>query len=87
VTVTEAVDLTIVRVDGRLTDDGAAELDGACQGAGRPLVLDLTNLTGGSGAGIILLWRLAAEGVHLLGASPYVTLLLMADAPGTPATP
>jgi hypothetical protein len=85
VTVTEAVDLTIVRVDGRLTDDGAAELDG--RGAGRPPVLDLTNLTGGSGAGIILLWRLAAEGVHLLGASPYVTLLLMADAPGPPATP
>ena len=36
VTVTEAVDLTIVRVDGRLTDDGAAELDGTAGGRAAP---------------------------------------------------
>jgi len=87
VTVAEAADLTTVRVDGRLANDGVAELDGACRRARRPLVLDLTNLTGGSDAGVSLLGRLAGEGVHLLGASPYIALLLAGATPGTPAAP
>jgi hypothetical protein len=75
-TVSEAPDLTTIRVAGRLRDDAVTLLTDACDGARRPLVLDLSDLTGATDAGILLLARLAREGVHLLGASPYVRLLL-----------
>jgi hypothetical protein len=42
-------------------------------------VLDLSQVTGASEAGVLLLRRLSDEGIHLLGASPYVTLLLAAE--------
>lgn len=76
VIVAEATDLTTIRPVGRLRDDAVALLGDACGGARRPLVLDLSELTGASEAGVLLLARLRAEGVHLLGASPYVRLLL-----------
>lgn len=44
VTMTEAAGVTTIRVDGRLANDVAGELDGACRRAQRPLVLDLTEL-------------------------------------------
>ena len=87
VTVKEAVDLTTIRVDGRLRDDGVPELEGACRTARRPLVLDLTYLMGSGDAGVALLRRLAGEGVHLLGASPYIALLLAGTPPGLSADP
>jgi len=87
VTVTETADLTTIRVDGRLADDGAPELDDVCGRAKRPLVLDLTHLTGATDAGVSLLQRLAVEGVHLLGASPYIALLLAVTSPGPPTAP
>ena len=71
-----AADLTTIRVAGRLRDDGVVLLGDACGAARRPLVLDLSELTSASDAGALLLRRLAREGVHLLGASPYVKLLL-----------
>jgi hypothetical protein len=74
--VTDAPDLTTVRVAGRLRDDGVALLDDTCDGARRPLVLDLSEMTSASEAGVRLLRRLAGEGVHILGASHYVRLLL-----------
>lgn len=76
VTVSAREDLTVIRVDGRLTGDGVAELDRACGAARRPLVLDLTHLTTADGAGVVTLRRLAGEGTHLLGVSPYIALLL-----------
>jgi len=74
--VSVAPDLTTIRVAGRLRDDGVMLLDDACGAARRPLVLDLADLTGASEAGALLLGRLAREGVHLVGESPYVRLLL-----------
>ena len=76
--VTEAPDLTTIRILGRLRDDGVALLGDACGGARRPLVLDLSDLTNASDAAVLLLRRLAGEGVHVLGASQYVRLLLRA---------
>jgi hypothetical protein len=84
--VSEAPDLTTMQVVGRLGDDTVAVLIDACGRARRPLVLDLSELTSASNAGARLLGRLAGEGVHLLGASHYMRLLLerMAEAPGRP---
>jgi hypothetical protein len=83
--VAEAPDLTIVRVVGRLRDEAVAVLGDTCGGARRPIVLDLSELTGASDAGVLLLGRLAGEGVHLLGASHYMRLLLeRASAPAAP---
>jgi hypothetical protein len=74
--VTEATDVTTARLVGRLRDDGVALLADACETARRPLVLDLSELTSASEAAVLLLRRLAAAGVHVLGASQYVRLLL-----------
>jgi hypothetical protein len=74
--VTEAADATTARLVGRLRDDGVALLADLCETARRPLVLDLSELTSASEAAILLLRRLAAGGVHVLGASHYVRLLL-----------
>src|SRR5262245_2213547 len=71
-----APDLTTIRVIGRLRDDAVALLANTCDAARRPLVLDLSDLTSASEAGVLLLKRLAEVGVHLLGASQYVKLLL-----------
>ena len=77
--VSEAPDLTTIQVAGRLRDDGVNLLEDACAVAGRPLVLDLSGLTSASDAGVLLLQRLKGEGVHLLGASQYMRLLLERD--------
>jgi hypothetical protein len=77
--VSELPDLTTMRVAGRLGDDAVAALNDACEHARRPLVLDLSQLTGASDAAVVLLRRLTGEGIHLLGASQYVTLLLTAE--------
>jgi hypothetical protein len=84
--VSKASDLTTIRVTGRLGNGVVSLLDEACSRARRPLVLDLSELTGASDGGVLLLRRLAAEGVHLVAASRYVRLLLehASPAPGAP---
>jgi hypothetical protein len=59
--VSEAPDLTTIQVVGRLGDDTVAVLMDACGGARRPVVLDLSELTGASNAGVLLLGRLRRE--------------------------
>jgi hypothetical protein len=83
-TTKESHDLTTIRLAGRVGDDAITPLLDACGRARRPIVLDLSQMTGASEAGVLLLRRLTHEGVHLLGASQYVTLLLSADR--TPAS-
>jgi hypothetical protein len=77
----ETGDLATVRVAGRLADDAVTPLTDACRRARRPLVVDLSQVTGASNAAVLLLRRLVGEGVHLLGASQYMTLLLAAEDP------
>jgi hypothetical protein len=88
-TVSETSDLTKVRIAGRLGNDAVSPVSEACAGARWPVVLDLSQATGASEAGVLLLRRLGRQGVRLVGASHYVTLLLEADAvpPGAPARP
>jgi hypothetical protein len=85
--VSEAADLTTILVAGFLRDDAVTVLGDTCAGAGRPLVLDLSDLTSASEAGVLLLRRLASEGIHVLGASHYMRLLLerAANVPGASA--
>jgi hypothetical protein len=86
-TALESPDLTTIRVAGRVGDEAIAPLLDACGRARRPLVLDLSQVTGCSEAGVLLLRRLTDEGIHLLGASQYVTLLLAAEATPSIARP
>ena len=74
--VTDAPDVTTMRLVGRLRDEGVALVAETCEAARRPLVLDLSELTSASEAAVLLLNRLTAGGVHILGASQYVRLLL-----------
>jgi hypothetical protein len=83
--VAEAPDLTTIGVVGHLRDDGVLLLAEVCAAGRRPLVLDLSELTGASDSGVLLLNRLSREGVHLLAASPYVRLLL--DSPSDSPLP
>jgi hypothetical protein len=72
-------DLTTIRLAGRIGDAAIAPLLDACGRAHRPVVVDLSQVTGASEAGVLLLRRLTDEGIHLLGASQYVRLLLGAE--------
>jgi hypothetical protein len=85
--VSEMPDLTTMRLAGRLGDDAVVALNDARDSARRPLVLDLSQVTGASDAAVLLLRRLTGEGIHLLGASQYVTLLLTAEEPPAVARP
>jgi hypothetical protein len=84
VSVTAAPDITIIGVNGRLAGDGAAELERECRAARRPIVLDLTHLTGLDDSGCRLLHLLTGEGLHVVGASPYVAMLLAIPEPAGP---
>jgi len=86
VTLKEGEALTVIRVDGRLAGDGVAELDRACRDARRPVVLDLADMITADSTGLLLLRRLAGDGVPLLGASRFTTLLLSGPAPGSEST-
>ena len=66
----------IVRVEGWLDADGAAELEGAVAGLAGRVSVELSGLRSADEAGLSSLRRLRAGGVALTGASPYLRLLL-----------
>lgn len=67
----------LVRVHGRLAGEGAAEeLVHACQPTNAPLVVDLSDLRFADDAALSALRSLRAQGVALLGVSPYISLLM-----------
>src|SRR5262245_34217108 len=65
VILSEAPDLTIIRVVGRLGGDTVHELREACRNAPRPLALDLSDLIYVTKSGIGFLGLLAGQAVHL----------------------
>ena len=69
VSLSESPELAIIRVGGRLGGDSLRRLRMVCRQARRPLVLDLSDLTDASEAGVRLLCLLAGHGVPVLGAS------------------
>src|SRR5262245_20604908 len=76
VTVRQSARSTVVQVDGRLTASNLCELEQLVAGIARPAVIDLSNLVSADDAGVATLRSLAGRGVRLLGATPYVSLLL-----------
>lgn len=67
---------TRVKVDGWLSGAGIPALLEACDRAARPLVIDLSDLRDADPDGVAALAHLRASGADLVGASPYIALLL-----------
>ncbi|MGA7982441.1 MAG: STAS domain-containing protein [Chromatiaceae bacterium] len=67
---------TLLRIEGRLTRDGVAELVRACEGAARPLTIDLSELRLADEAAVAALAGLEKSGATLVGASQYLELRL-----------
>ena len=65
-----------MHVDGRLTAAGLEELERLVGGVAGPVVMDLSNLLSVDDAGGAALRTLAGQGTRLVGASPYIALLL-----------
>ena len=65
-----------VRIEGRLEGEVLAELDRVCRAVPGDLVLDLSALLSADERGLAALRALAAGGARMIGASPYIQLLL-----------
>src|SRR5262245_24882307 len=76
VTVRQRARSTVVQVDGRLTASHLHELEQLVAAVVGPAVIDLSNLLSADDAGVATLRSLAGRGVSLVGATPYVSLLL-----------
>lgn len=85
-TVLHEGDTDVVRVDGRLSAGSVEELTRLLRSLTRPIVVDLANLLSADDAGVAVLRTLAEQGARLVGASPYVALLLDREkrGPGRP---
>lgn len=65
-----------IQLHGRLSGPEIAEFQTACAAERPPLRIDLENLAGASADGILALKEQRARGARLVGASPYIELLL-----------
>lgn len=66
----------VIELHGWLSGSEIAEFEGACASHPHPLRIDLENLAGASGDGILALKEQRARGARLTGASPYIELRL-----------
>jgi len=66
----------VVRIEGWLEGEAVAELERVVSGGSGPLRLDLCELRSADTAGLAALRTLRAAGASLVGASPYIRLLL-----------
>ena len=66
----------VLHLEGWLEGDNVGELERVARGAAEPLRLDLTGLRSTDTAGLEALRALRAQGAVLVGASPYLRLLL-----------
>ena len=67
---------TVIQIDGQLMTEGVVELERLCAAAPRPLTLELAGLSTIDRDGRRALHALADQGIRLVGASPYIELLL-----------
>ncbi len=68
----------VLRIEGWLEGEAVAELERVINGGSGPLRLDLTELRSADTAGLDALRALSAAGASIVGASPYIRLLLEA---------
>jgi len=66
----------VIRIDGRLTVEGAIELDKVVDTAAGPVWIELHDLRSADEGGLATIRRLQATGVHLVGVPPYMQLLI-----------
>jgi hypothetical protein len=69
-------EVTVMHVMGRLGGEAVAELSRACREAGGPVRLELSGLLSADEVGLCLLRSLRDSGTELIGASPFVQLLI-----------
>ena len=72
-------DASVIRIEGDLRVEEIEELDRVSGEAGRPLVLDLTNLGSADAEGLRALASLMKRGAELRGASPYIQMRLESE--------
>lgn len=82
ITKTADVDMTVLRVDGRLHSRNVAGLKNEYRSIDGPVILDLSDLRFADATAIGVLRDIAATGVRIQGASPYIKLRLMEGASG-----
>ena len=68
--------VTTVKADGRLMSGDTVELMRVCEGCDVPVVIDLSDLTFADDDGAMVLKKLRAGGATLVGARPYVAMVL-----------
>ena len=68
--------IRVVRLEGWLEGESVAELERVMRGGSGPLRLNLCELRSADAAGLVALRALRAGGASLVGASPYIKLLL-----------
>ena len=68
--------VTTIKADGRLMSGDTAELMRVCEGCDVPVVIDLSDLTFADDEGAEVLKKLRAGGATLVGARPYVAMVL-----------
>ncbi len=73
---TKGASTTLIQIHGRLTVEEVADLEGACLSAEGTLFLDVMNLQFADKDGLNAIKRLSSEGAEVVGASPYIRLLL-----------
>ena len=76
ITTTVRGGVTTINADGRLMSEDAAELMRVCEGCDVPVVIDLSDLTFADAEGAEVLQKLRAAGATLVGARPYVAIVL-----------
>lgn len=76
ITTTQKESVTTVKADGRLLSADTAELIRACDVCPAPLVIDLSDLTFADDEGAEVLKKLRAGGATLVGARPYVAMVV-----------
>lgn len=69
-----------VALHGWLNEEVLGEFERECEPLGNRAWLDLSQLVGADEAGLRALNRRAAAGIRLVGASPYIQLLLKSQA-------
>jgi len=68
--------IRVVRLEGWLEGESVAELERVINGDSGSLRLDLSELRSADTAGLAALRALRASGASIVGASPYIKLLL-----------